>query len=545
MTWLIDTLVTTGALIVLVLLLRRPVSRHFGPGMAYALWALPLLRLFLPPLVLPAAPVPAVATEVVMVSEGAAGTAAAPALSFAWVEPLLIGLWLAGAAGFLVWRLLGYSALRAELLAEARPVGQVEDIRLVETPAAPTPLAFGLTDKVIALPHGFMAQPDQTARDLAIAHELEHHRGRDLAVNMAMQPLLALHWFNPLAWLAWRALRRDQEAACDARVVAGRDHAIRAAYGTLIADYARAPRVSLAASIACPVVGEASVIHRLRSLTMSDPTPTRRTIGRLLLAGAALALPLTASVTYAAAQDAVDPPAPPAPPAAPAAPEAPEAPAAPHIMIIDHRDGADPKDPKLATRVIEKDGKTIVIKTAKPLSDAEIEQRIAKAEASMKDAEAMVWSSTEKGGDGKHKIITMVRTGEGKDDKVQVRENHRVMVLSGDSVAISGDGPASSIATFRNKDGKPTSFAMVTSGDVKACADGGEVRSIEQQATKDGQRQTVKMHFCHKGGTPALALEAMKKARDRMKDNSELSAEIKDKILKNLDAEIERLSKQG
>ena len=98
MTWLIDTLVTTGALIVLVLLLRRPVSRHFGPGMAYALWGLPLLRLFLPPLVLPAAPVPVAVSEVVMVSEGAAGTAAAPALSFAWVEPLLIGLWLAGAA---------------------------------------------------------------------------------------------------------------------------------------------------------------------------------------------------------------------------------------------------------------------------------------------------------------------------------------------------------------------------------------------------------------------------------------------------------------
>jgi 16S rRNA C1402 N4-methylase RsmH len=66
--------------------------------MAYALWGLPLLRLFLPPLVLPAAPVPVAASEVVMVSEGAAGSAAAPALSFAWVEPLLIGLWLAGAA---------------------------------------------------------------------------------------------------------------------------------------------------------------------------------------------------------------------------------------------------------------------------------------------------------------------------------------------------------------------------------------------------------------------------------------------------------------
>ena len=49
-----ETLLWTGALIALVLVLRRPVTRHFGPGAAYALWLLPFARLLLPPLVLPA-----------------------------------------------------------------------------------------------------------------------------------------------------------------------------------------------------------------------------------------------------------------------------------------------------------------------------------------------------------------------------------------------------------------------------------------------------------------------------------------------------------
>ena len=40
-TWLIDTALYTALLIAFVLVLRRPVARHFGPGMAYALWALP------------------------------------------------------------------------------------------------------------------------------------------------------------------------------------------------------------------------------------------------------------------------------------------------------------------------------------------------------------------------------------------------------------------------------------------------------------------------------------------------------------------------
>src|SRR5687768_5200272 len=59
--WLIDTVLYTGLLIGLVLALRRPVGKFFGPQLAYALWALPFLRLLLPPVVLPAslAPEPA------------------------------------------------------------------------------------------------------------------------------------------------------------------------------------------------------------------------------------------------------------------------------------------------------------------------------------------------------------------------------------------------------------------------------------------------------------------------------------------------------
>ena len=58
--WLIDTLIATSFLMGLVLLIRRPVARLFGPGVAYALWALPLIRLILPPLMLPASFAPKV-----------------------------------------------------------------------------------------------------------------------------------------------------------------------------------------------------------------------------------------------------------------------------------------------------------------------------------------------------------------------------------------------------------------------------------------------------------------------------------------------------
>lgn len=240
MSWLLDTLVWTAALIALVLVLRRLVARHLGAKAAYALWLLPFLRLLLPPVVLPAwlaseAPPAAAApseTAFLIIDHAAAldGTGAVEAASptVPWAAALL-ALWLAGAAVFLWVRFSGYHRMRRMLLAEAVPVGEAGKVRLVETPETNAPIAFGVLDKVVALPPGFMAQRDRASRNLALAHELAHHRGHDLLANFAAQPLFALHWFNPLAYAGWQAMRRDQEAACDARVVENGDREMRAA----------------------------------------------------------------------------------------------------------------------------------------------------------------------------------------------------------------------------------------------------------------------------------------------------------------------------
>ncbi|UVI38720.1 M56 family metallopeptidase [Qipengyuania spongiae] len=327
--FLLDTLLWTGALIALVLLLRRPVARHFGARTAYALWTLPMARLLLPPVVLPAwmgggepaslaAAVPGEALTIPVARDLGEGIVAAPATATMpspvdFVVPL-IALWLVGAAMFLVRRFGLYFRMRRELLAAARPVGEVGDIRIVETAGAEGPVAFGVLDKVVVLPVGMIASRDRATRDLAIAHEVAHHRGHDLLVNILVQPLFALHWFNPLGWAGWKALRRDQEAACDARVVDRSSREERARYAGVIADFATArshsSRHALAAPMACPVLGDKSIVHRLRSLTMNDISARRRVAARALLGTSVLALPLTASISYAK-QDPVE-----APPAA-------------------------------------------------------------------------------------------------------------------------------------------------------------------------------------------------------------------------------------
>jgi beta-lactamase regulating signal transducer with metallopeptidase domain len=507
--WLTDMLLYTGLLIALVLILRRPFSRWFGPQFAYALWALPALRLLLPPIELPAtlAPQQAQLSDQVLHALAMAArdtSVSAPAPLPVWERTdLWLALWLGSAALFLAWRMVSYRGMRRELLAEARPVGEVPGspagagrrIRLVETPAVGSPVAFGVLDKVVALPPFFMAMEDRAARDLAIAHELEHHRGHDIAANFAAQPLLALHWFNPLAWMGWRAMRRDQEAACDARVLAGRGRDERAAYAGLIANFAAGPRLALAAPMACPMSGglwgEKSIIHRLRSLSMSDVSPSRRRLGRWLLAGGALALPLTASFSYAAAAqdrvvesvdvDASDaPPAPPVPPAAPRSPEAPQAPEAPRIER--HVDKNADKG----------EHRVIVMRTDGPFSEAE-----------RKDFEKIGREWEKKGAEWRAKA----------GDWEKLANEQRQFALA----------HVPEVSTDCDKAGE--------SGARSWTDDSGRQHVVVcQRIIRDNARMAE--------GRASMGLRM---ARESIAGNSEMSASVRDEVLAELDQEIARL----
>jgi beta-lactamase regulating signal transducer with metallopeptidase domain len=248
-----------------------------------------------------------------------------------------LAVWLGGAAAFLIWRTVTYRWMRRDLLAGARLVARSGGVRILETPTITAPLAFGVFDKVVALPRGFLAEADSETSDFAIGHEMEHHAGNDLLALIAMQPLFALHWFNPIGWAGWRAVRGDQEAFCDARVMAGRSRAVRARYGRLIASMASGTRLGLAAPMAGPLSGEKPIIQRLRALAAQDVTPARRLLARSLFALAIVAVPATATVSYAAmdeaepAHDALANRTVAATPRQPAVPAAPAVPATPDI----------------------------------------------------------------------------------------------------------------------------------------------------------------------------------------------------------------------
>ena len=570
--FLFDTLMWTGALIALVLLLRRPVARHFGAGAAYALWFPPLARLILPPVTLPGwmrpalsdtAPVADTATAAALVPEGAEvlgqtemGATLAPVPMDSPIDLLspLVVLWLVGAAIFMGRRFWLYAQLRRELLENARPVGEVDDIRMIETTAISGPMAFGVFDKVIALPDGFMASRERQVRDLAIAHELAHHRGHDILVNMLVQPLFAIHWFNPLGWMGWDAMRRDQEAACDARVVASRSRDERAAYAAIIADFARrpqiAPRPALAAPMACPVLGDKSIIHRLKSLPMDDGSRGRRWAARGAVAAALLAVPMTASISYAEPVAAPEAPAAPFAPTAPvaaafAAPDAPPAPAAPDAPPAPEEPGEREftaaverrierefiraeRDIERAEREIERARETVARVERDPARHARWDgrnwdQMSDKEKRAFKKEMAQLREDLAEGG----KVQRELQQIEARQvDRAESRREVQVAVA--EAHAEAAQVRAEAVAE------KAVASAPKV---VMKCLD--KDRAV---TTKVDAKGRTTMYVCESYGD-MVALKALKHTRKSIASDSKWSDDTRAEILADIDAEIARLSR--
>lgn len=537
--WLLETLLWTAILIAGVLAVRRPVSRVFGPQFAYALWAIPMLRLLLPPIELPAwmrpdgATVqPSAQTEFVILNpaipiattDGPAGLEAAasgetspitPVLDLGTIIEIGIAVWLIGAAIFLGMRFAAYFRLRRELLDKAREVGREGRVRLLETPGTEAPIAFGVIDKVVALPSGFLAQTDRTSRDLALAHELAHHKGRDLLINVLVQPLFALHWWNPLGRYGWLALRRDQEAACDARVIAAQPSETREAYANLIVRFAAGPNVAarhaLAAPMACPVLGEKSIIHRLRSLNMTETSHRRRFAGRMMLLAAIVAMPLTATISYAANSGQGEPPAPPEPQFE--APEPPVPPTPPEPALPP----APPEAPAL-------EGIEIVDPDSDAYSDTTSEEVVVIVNGDENEPGQSREVHTHR---TVHRLV--VRHGEPMNEEEIEELTVELSEGLAEARAALGDLPATieeALAETRGQQGRTV---------VRMSCD----NSSDEVATTSVQTDGTRMVMVCETRVTANALEGLKQAREQISKSRDLPSRTRERVLQELDRQID------
>jgi len=398
--WLVQTLIAATFLMALVLLLRGPVTRAFGPRAAYALWLLPALRMILPPLpgwqphyvpvvwiephhtniglinpaILPKLAItPAHASTITPVP--ILHPAPAPAAAHHW-GLLLIALWLGVAALWFGWQMWRYNRFLSRALRGAVPLATIKGVSVLMSEGVRGPAATGIWKRRILLPADFLTRYTPEERRLALLHEGAHHDRFDILANLAALAVTALHWWNPLAHHAYKLFREDQELACDATVLADCGAPERALYGRALLKSA----VASTPAVACALNPRSQLKQRIAMMT-------RKPMGRLrLLAGGALAfamigggMAMTASGVEAQPVAPVAP-QPPLPPEAPAAPDAVTPPPAPlppmpplpaeHVRIRHHLTPAE-------QRRIERDVHRATAEAQRSMRDAMAQAHVA------------------------------------------------------------------------------------------------------------------------------------------------------------------------
>ena len=162
-------------------------------------------------------------------------------------------LWLAGMAALLVHALVSAGKLKRKLATAILLRDNIYESEFVDSP-----FVFGVVKPNIYLP---MHMDEGTAAHV-IAHERAHLARRDHWWKVLGYLVLALHWFNPLVWVAYILFCRDIELACDEKVVRGLDGAARADYSQALLSCA-APKRAVAA---CPLAfGEGNIKTRVKS----------------------------------------------------------------------------------------------------------------------------------------------------------------------------------------------------------------------------------------------------------------------------------------
>jgi beta-lactamase regulating signal transducer with metallopeptidase domain len=271
--WVLDCSLQGSISILVILALVPLVRRAFGAQAVYLFWAVAILHLLVPwlpatplhwagPVVhsqmdrgalllpgaktivsivpgYPAAPAPDVPAGSAVVQP--TGGAEMPVRPFPW-SAVAFSLWMSG-----VIAILGYSAARvclaSRLAHRARDIsdypllsGLLESfgagyIRIRETGELRSPALTGFLRPLILLPLDWQQKLSADQIRYVLLHEVGHLRRGDLIWRWAFLIARAVHWFNPLVWIAERIARTDQEMACDEWVLEREPVADSLAYG--------------------------------------------------------------------------------------------------------------------------------------------------------------------------------------------------------------------------------------------------------------------------------------------------------------------------
>ena len=262
----------SGTIIILAVLLVRLVFRKVPKTILCILWGLVFLRLLLPMQIetsislLPETPRLSAVDTSIIDEETVFGfqpsweveneldsdlpsfipqqklTPQDAVIDFVYIGALL---WAAGCMGMLVYTLVTYIRLRLRLREAIRLEKNIFESGWIDSP-----FLFGFLFPRIYLP----SHMREESRAVVIAHEQTHIRRGDNWFKMIAFVCLALHWYNPLVWLAYSLLCKDIEVACDETVIRNMDEKGRSNYSNALlvgAKHKPAPALAACSRVCC------------------------------------------------------------------------------------------------------------------------------------------------------------------------------------------------------------------------------------------------------------------------------------------------------
>lgn len=228
-----------------------------------------------------------------------------PGRSSSW-QILLMLIWVLGSVAAFA-RMFAACVMAARLRLSAKPfqdhsldaalsrsLGIQSKVDVLETGPGTMPMTFGVLRPAVFLPCDAAAWTEERRR-IVLLHELAHVRRADVATHLAMRAALALCWWNPLAWYAWRDFLKEAERATDDLVLTL--GAPAAAYADHLLAIARAMAATPGFAASLAMARRSQLESRLTAILdsrVNRSTPSRAWALAGLLAAMAIVAPLAA-----------------------------------------------------------------------------------------------------------------------------------------------------------------------------------------------------------------------------------------------------------
>lgn len=174
-----------------------------------------------------------------------------PAATVNWMEVAAI-VWLIGLAALLIYGIVSYIRLRRRM-----STAVLLENNIWQSDRVQSPFILGFVRPKIYLPFGLT----DGQRRYVLAHERYHLKRLDHIVRPLSYLILAVHWFNPLVWLAYYLMARDMEMSCDEKVLSTEEN-IRKEYSTTLLSFAANRRFPSPSPLA---FGESGVKGRIKN----------------------------------------------------------------------------------------------------------------------------------------------------------------------------------------------------------------------------------------------------------------------------------------